>query len=86
MRQEPLLAQEATFPGSSEETGSEDGGNASVEAYPTGSSEVSILDYYRLVNHDANFTECFLDEVAQKAEGLEGLHCYDLQHLMERGK
>ena len=45
--------------GSSEETGSEDGVNASVEAYPTGSSEVNILDYYRLVNHNANFTKCF---------------------------
>ncbi len=59
--------------GSSEETGSEDGGNASVEAHPTGSSDLNILDYYRLVNHDANFTKYFSDEVAQKAEGLEVL-------------
>lgn len=59
--------------GSIEETGSEDGGNASVEAHPTGSSDINILDYYRLVNHDANFTKYFSDEVAQKAERLEGL-------------
>ena len=59
VRQESLLAQEAALTGFSEETGSEDGVNASVEAYPTGSSEVNILDYYRLVNHNANFTKCF---------------------------
>lgn len=59
--------------GSIEETGSEDGGNASVEAHPTGSSDINILDYYRLVNHDANFTKYFSDEVAQKAERLDEL-------------
>ena len=40
---------------------------------PTGSSDLSIFDYYRLVNHDANFTKYFSDEVAQKAEsGMPG--------------
>lgn len=37
------------------------------------SSDLSIFDYYRLVNHDANFTKYFSDEVAQKAEGLDEL-------------
>lgn len=37
------------------------------------SSDLSIFDYYRLVNHDANFTKYFSDEVAQKAEsGIPG--------------
>ena len=37
------------------------------------SSDLSIFDYYRLVNHDANFTKYFSDEVAQKAEsGMPG--------------
>ncbi len=36
----------------------------------TGSSDLNILDCYRLVNHDANFTKYFLDEVAKKAEAL----------------
>ncbi len=70
--------------GSIEETGSEDGGNASVEAHPTGSSDINILDYYRLVNHDANFTKYFSDEVAQKAERLEGLHTEQQQITEER--
>ena len=75
VRQEPLLAQEAAFPGSSERTGSEgyDAGIASNMETPTGSSDLSIFDYYRLVNHDANFTKYFSDEVAQKAEsGMPG--------------
>ena len=84
VRQESLLAQEATLTGSSDGTGSEDGGNASVEAHPTGSSDINILDYYRLVNHDANFTKYFSDEVAQKAEGLEGLHTEQQQIAEER--
>lgn len=70
--------------GSIEETGSEDGGNASVEAHPTGSSDINILDYYRLVNHDADFTKYFSDEVAQKAERLEGLHTEQQQITEER--
>lgn len=37
---------------------------------PTGSSDLSIFDCYRLVNHDANFTKYFSDEVAKKAEAL----------------
>ena len=58
--------------GSSERTGSQgyDVGIASSMETPTGSSNLSIFDYYRLVNHDANFTKYFSDEVAQKAEGL----------------
>ena len=61
VRQESLLAQEAALTGSSEETGSEgyDAEIASSMETPTGSSEVNILDYYRLVNHNANFTKCF---------------------------
>ena len=47
--------------GSSEETGSEgyDDGIASSMETPTGSSDLSIFDCYRLVNHDANFTKYF---------------------------
>ena len=58
--------------GSSEETGSEgyDDGIASSMETPTGSSDLSIFDCYRLVNHDANFTKYFSDEVAKKAEAL----------------
>ena len=61
VRQESLLAQEAALTGSSEETGSEgyDAEIASSMETPTGSSDLNILDYYRLVNHDANFTKCF---------------------------
>ena len=84
VRQEPLLAQEAALTGSIEGTGSEDGGNASVEVRPTGSSEVNILDYYRLVNHDANFTKYFSDEVARKAEGSEALFAKQQQESEER--
>ena len=75
VRQEPLLTQEAALPVSSERTGSEgyDAGIASNMETPTGSSDLSIFDYYRLVNHDANFTKYFSDEVAQKAEsGMPG--------------
>ena len=54
------------------------------EAALTGSSNVNILDYYRLVNHDANFTKYFSDEVAQKAEGLEGLHTERQQVAKQR--
>ena len=86
VRQESLLAQEAALTGSIEGTGSEDGGNASVEVRPTGSSEVNILDYYRLVNHDANFTKYFSDEVAQKAEGLEVLRDEQQQVDKQRRK
>ena len=84
MPAEPLLTQKTAFPGSSEGTGSEDGGNASVEVRPTGSSEVNILDYYRLVNHDANFTKYFSDEVARKAEGSEALFAKQQQESEER--
>ena len=84
VRQEPLLAQEAALTGSIEGTGSEDGGNASVEVRPTGSSEINILDYYRLVNHDANFTKYFSDEVARKAEGSEALFAKQQQESEER--
>ena len=85
-RQEPLLAQEAAFPGSSEETGSEgyDAEIASSMETPTGSSDLNILDYYRLVNHDANFTKYFSDEVAQKAEGLEVLRNEQRQLVEQR--
>lgn len=75
VRQEPLLTQEVALPVSSERTGSEgyDAGIASNMETPTGSSDLSIFDYYRLVNHDANFTKYFSDEVAQKAEsGMPG--------------
>lgn len=99
VRQEPLLAQEAAFPGSSERTGSEPRGDgvSTTDSVTTGSSgretdlqvrrepllareaalpvssDLSIFDYYRLVNHDANFTKYFSDEVAQKAEsGMPG--------------
>lgn len=51
---------------------------------PTGSSDLNILDYYRLVNHDANFTKYFSDEVAQKAEGLEVLRNEQRQLVEQR--
>ena len=73
VRQEPLLTQEATFPGSSDRTGSEDDGSASAEVHPTGSSDITITDLYNLVKHDANFAKYFSDEVAYKAEGLDTL-------------
>ena len=96
VRQEPLLTQEAAFPGSSDRTGSEDGGSASAEVHPTGSfdrtgslayddtithtmemptgsSDLTITDFYNLVKHDANFAKYFSDEVAYKAEGLDTL-------------
>ena len=56
-------------------TGSQDydAGIASNIDTPTGSSDLSIFDYYRLINHDANFTKYFSDEVARKAEsGMPG--------------
>ena len=50
-----------------------DAGIASNIDTPTGSSDLSIFDYYRLINHDANFTKYFSDEVARKAEsGMPG--------------
>ena len=73
VRQEPLLTQEAAFPGSSDRTGSEDDGSASAEVHPTGSSDITITDLYNLVKHDANFAKYFSDEVAYKAEGLDTL-------------
>ena len=96
VRQEPLLTQEAAFPGSSDRTGSEDGGSASAEVHPTGSfdrtgslayddtithtmemptgsSDLTITDFYNLVKHDANFAKYFSDEVAYKAEGMDTL-------------
>mgnify|MGYP004652100701 CR=1 FL=1 len=54
------------------------------EAALTGSSNVNILDYYRLVNHDANFTKYFSDEVAQKAEGLAKLRTEQQQLTKQR--
>ena len=61
--------------GSIEETGSQPRGGAvsNADIATTGSSDINILDYYRLVNHDANFTKYFSDEVAQKAERLDEL-------------
>ena len=56
-------------------TGSQDydAGIASNIDTPTDSSDLSIFDYYRLINHDANFTKYFSDEVARKAEsGMPG--------------
>lgn len=72
--------------GSSEETGSEgyDAEIASSMETPTGSSDLNILDYYRLVNHDANFTKYFSDEVARKAEGSEALFAKQQQESEER--
>ena len=59
--------------GSSDRTGSEDDGSASAEVHPTGSSDLTITDFYNLVKHDANFAKYFSDEVAYKAEGLDTL-------------
>ncbi len=59
--------------GSSDRTGSEDDGSASAEVHPTGSSDLTIMDLYNLVKHDANFAKYFSDEVAYKAEGLDTL-------------
>ena len=86
VRQESLLAQEAALTGSIEGTGSEgyDAEIASSMETPTGSSDLNILDYYRLVNHDANFTKYFSDEVAQKAEGLEVLRNEQRQLVEQR--
>ena len=86
VRQESLLAQEAALTGSIEGTGSEgyDAEIASSMETPTGSSDLNILDYYRLVNHDANFTKYFSDEVAQKAEGLEVLRSEQRQLVEQR--
>ena len=39
----------------------------------TGSSNLTITDFYNLVKHDANFAKYFSDEVAYKAEGLDTL-------------
>ena len=39
----------------------------------TGSSNITITDFYNLVKHDANFAKYFSDEVAYKAEGLDTL-------------
>ena len=67
--------QESRDAANKKRTGSEgyDAGIASNMETPTGSSDLSIFDYYRLVNHDANFTKYFSDEVAQKAEsGMPG--------------
>lgn len=73
VRQESSLTQEAAFPGSSDRTGSEDGGSASAEVHPTGSSDLTITDFYNRVKHDANFAKYFSNEVAYKAEGLDAL-------------
>ena len=51
---------------------------------PTGSSDLSIFDHYRLVNHNANFTKCFFDEVARKTEGSEALFAKQQQESEER--
>nr|DAJ22686.1 MAG TPA: Chromosome segregation ATPase [Siphoviridae sp. cttZS1] len=59
--------------GSSDRTGSQDDGSASAEVHPTGSSDLTITDFYNLVKHDANFAKYFSDEVAYKAEGLDTL-------------
>ena len=75
VRQEPLLTQEAAFPGSSDRTGSlayDDTITHTMEM-PTGSSDLTITDFYNLVKHDANFAKYFSDEVAYKAEGLDTL-------------
>jgi hypothetical protein len=40
---------------------------------PTGSSDLTITDFYNLVKHDVNFAKYFSDEVAYKAEGLDTL-------------
>ncbi len=107
VRQEPLLTQEAAFPGSSDRTGSEDGGSASAEVHPTGSfdrtgslayddaithtmemptgsSDLTITDFYNLVKHDANFAKYFSDEVAYKAEGLDVLQAESRQLERQR--
>ena len=73
VRQESSLTQEAAFPGSSDRTGSEDGGSASAEVHPTGSSDLTITDFYNRVKHDANFAKYFSNEVAYKAESLDAL-------------
>lgn len=39
----------------------------------TGSSNLTITDFYNLVKHDANFAKYFSDEVAYKAEQVEEL-------------
>ena len=75
VRQEPLLTQEAAFPGSFDRTGSlayDDTITHTMEM-PTGSSDLTITDFYNLVKHDANFAKYFSDEVAYKAEGLDTL-------------
>ena len=107
VRQEPLLTQEAAFPGSSDRTGSlayddaithtmemptgssdrtgsEDDGSASAEVHPTGSSDLTITDFYNLVKHDANFAKYFSDEVAYKAEGLDVLQTESRQLERQR--
>ena len=93
--------------GSSDRTGSEDGGSASAEVHPTGSfdrtgslayddaithtmemptgsSDLTITDFYNLVKHDANFAKYFSDEVAYKAEGLDVLQAESRQLERQR--
>ena len=70
--------------GSSDRTGSQDDGSASAEAHPTGSSDLTITDFYNLVKHDANFAKYFSDEVAYKAEGLDVLQTESRQLERQR--
>ncbi len=70
--------------GSSDRTGSEDDGSASAEVHPTGSSDLTITDFYNLVKHDANFAKYFSDEVAYKAEGLDVLQTESRQLERQR--
>ena len=66
-------AEESRDAANKKRTGSEDDGSASAEVHPTGSSDITITDFYNLVKHDVNFAKYFSDEVAYKAEGLDTL-------------